>query len=112
MGYSVETAKIVGITQETSVIGTSNETSVLSPDAPEFFAQNETSVLSPNEAGSCAQQSMEPAFVAGETSVLSENSTSNDTAVAYSNHQSASDFYIEFEITYVHTNEVIDAGGV
>ncbi len=110
LGYSVETAKISAEAEETSVIGCGNETSVLSQDETSVLVQDETSVLSQNETSILSQTDIPSAFVSGETAFLSESAPENEPD-AY-NNRSFSGFNIEFEITYIHTNEVIDAGGV
>ncbi len=103
LGYSVDTAKISADTEETSVISSANETSVLDQNGTSVLDQNETSVLPQSEAV--------PVFVSGETAVLSEIAPVNET-VAPANSYVPSGFCIEFEITCIHTNEVIDVGGV
>lgn len=124
LGYSVETAKIAGITEETSLIANANETSVLSPDGIVLTGQNETTVLSQNEAVPVVQNettvlSQDGAVdlyptatvpaTAGETEILSDAVPVTEPVA--DNNQSFSGFRVEFEITYIHTNEVIDIGG-
>ena len=123
LGYSVETAKIAGITEETSVIGnetsvlsqnetsvlSQNETSVLSQNETSVLSQNETSVLSQNVTAGLSQANVPPVFSAGETAFLSENAPASEPVQS---SQAFSGFSIEFEITYIHTNEVINNGGV
>lgn len=80
---------------QTTVLGASNETSVL-----DSAGAGETSVLDNMGAGETSVLSSAAAPVsAGETSVLSESAPSANTA--------ASLFTIEYDITYIHTNEVI-----
>ncbi len=108
LGYSVETAKIAANTEETSVIQSGNETSVLSQDSAAASVQNETSVLVTDET-TCLPNTQEAGFASRNTDVLSETAPINGLSVE--SHISAN-FRIEFEITYIHTNEVIDIGGV
>ncbi len=79
----IDTTKID--TQELQVDETANQTTVLD-------SYNETSVL--DNTG------------AGETSVLSEVMTSGETTVL-SEATNDSAFTIEYEITFIHTNEII-----
>lgn len=79
----IDTTKID--TQELQVDETANQTTVLA-------SYNETSVL--DNTG------------AGETSVLSEVMTSGETTVL-SEATNDSAFTIEYEITFIHTNEII-----
>lgn len=79
----IDTTKID--TQELQVDETANQTTVLD-------SYNETSVL--DNTG------------AGETSVLSEVMTSGETTVL-SEATNNSAFTIEYEITFIHTNEII-----
>jgi hypothetical protein len=67
--------------QDTVVLDSGNETTVLAADS--FVGGNETTVLS------------EPAF-----------NTGNETTVLTQNNNMTSVFAVEYEITYIHTNEV------
>ena len=72
------------------------------PAAEEISGGNETTLLTGNETTVLSCESR-----ANETTVLSCESGANETTVL--NAQPAGNaFVIEYEITYIHTNEVID----
>ena len=81
---------------ETDVLG-SNETTVLGGNETTVLGGNETTVLGGNNA---------PAPGGGETTVLSADNTVGETSVLTADPAPAV-FQIEYEITYIHTDEVI-----
>lgn len=106
MGFGVNTAKIA--TQQLMQDGQSNETTVL--DAGETSVLEapvaETSVLTGVGAG---ETSVLTEVGAMETSVLSEVDP-GATSVLEPEYASVDNmFAVEFEITYIHTNEIINA---
>ena len=79
------------VTNETTVLTEGNETTVLTG---ELTGANETTVLTGELTG------------ANETTVLSYVAAANETTVL-NVQTSGNAFVIEYEITYIHTNEVI-----
>ena len=108
MGHPVETAKISterlqkeAADECTAVLG-GNETTVLGGNETTVLGGNETTVLGGNET----------TYGGGETTVLSGNETTvlgGDMQYMPPQMQNAA-FVIEMDITYIHTNEVIEVG--
>lgn len=84
---------VLGADNETTVLGESNETTVLN-------AGNETTVLNTENETTV----LEPVPMVGETAVLSATVELDETSVL-----SDTSFIIEYDITFIHTNEVIGA---
>ena len=109
MGYSVETEKIGNSTAQVPFTG--DETSVLSdPNVAGFV--NETTVLSNlNDAASVSETTVlgsdADGSTVGITTVLSDLNINENTTVL-ENTAVNPGFVIEFEITYIHTNELIE----
>ena len=88
----ISTMKLDQPAGETDVLSASEETSVL------YESAGETSVLSPTVGETDVLTSVD-----GETAVL----TPNGAAVAMPAEQSNQVFAVEYEITFIHTSEVI-----
>ncbi len=114
MGLGIETAKIDSTppAPETSVLG--SETSVLTPETSVLGA--ETSVIAPetsvlgNGMETSVLSSVQTNVSAGETAVLSENMLPAEEAPVQSAPVQVAGFNVEIEITYIHTNEIIETG--
>lgn len=85
--FGVNTEKIS--TQNLAYTGQGQETTVLNTDETELLEGS-----------------------AGETTVLSESVSPETSILGQPDTSKAGIFEIEFEITFIHTNEIIDAGAV
>ena len=99
MKFGIDTTKIA--TQELDPEAQSNETSVLGGNETSVLGTNETSILSTNETSV-----LEPAT--GETSVLSEPTPESVDIFNTTVQLDDQEFTIEYEITYIHSNEIIE----
>ena len=96
----VDTSKIAKPVEQVS-----NETTVLGETAP----ANETTVL--NQTGAGETTVLPQAAPANETTVLPQAAPTNETTVLPSGVVDAQ-FAVEYEITYIHSNELITMGAM
>ena len=84
-----------------------NETSVLSNNETSVLSSNETSVLSTGNETTVLGNNETTVLNVGETVVLDNMPAMNETSLLPPNMMPGGIFEIEYEITFVHTTEVI-----
>ena len=103
--YGVDTTKIrtqhlpnEDYTDQTTVLEASDDTYMLECTA------NETTLLTPE---TCTQTTLLRDEYYDETSVISDQIPAGETTVLSNNYNEIGFFEIEYEITYIHTDEII-----